>query len=521
MKKEFIILLLCICFGYSLSWGQYIIKVFVSDESTYPETNIEGATILVDNKYKYKTGIDGFFVIKLSDGEHVIKVCHRHYKAIEFTVKEAATCLVNLQPEDSKKGYSGYSIHSEDGNISSSMSFSANEICKADSLYELGEYYYSLYLNTEEDSTNYEKAYFFYRQAADLNHPESLMKLVDYYERKGTHEEAMRFLERAANLNYPLALYFLGQYYKENGDFNMAVNWLQKGAELGEPSAQMALGEIYEKGLGVEKNIDKAMMWYDKATGKDESDDKSEKFKRLPILPQQKRIALLIGNGDYDTGRLPNVGKDWIDMNNKLKELGFETITFSNVNKREFKQAIRDFRSKVKDVGDYDAILFYYAGHGVQCHGINYLVPIGDFFTEDADIEDEYISMNWILESMLDTDVQTRVFILDACRSYPVSSIQARSSLPQGLSTLGNTPGVLMAYSTMAGKQALDGEKGLNSPYIEALLQELDIPQEPIDQVFNNVKLRVSRQTKGKQQPSHVNDLDVSKGVIYFNRGSK
>lgn len=381
-NKILVLLFLYLLGGYSFCKGQYLIKIFVFDETTDPFKNIEGATILVDNKQKHKTNAEGFMVCKLSDGKHTVKVYLRRYKTIEFTVEEAATCLTNLQPVNAKNEHSGYSIHSEDGKIRSSFSFFINETSKADSLYELGKKYYSIYLNTDDDdSVNYERAYTFFKQAADFNHPEALVKLVNYYKSKGLPEEAMICLEKTANLDNSGAIYTLGNYYKEIGDYSMALNWLLKGAEEGNVSAQMAIGEMYEKGLGVEKDIDMAMMWYNKSLDKDGTTmaDTLLQSNPLPMLPQQKHIAILIGNGDYETGRLLNVGRDWKDMNKILNELGFETISCCNVNKREFKQKIRDFRSKVKDDGHYEAILFYYAGHGVQSQGINYLVPIGDF----------------------------------------------------------------------------------------------------------------------------------------------
>lgn len=126
--------------------------------------------------------------------------------------------------------------------------------------------------------------------------------------------------------------------------------------------------------------------------------------------------------------------------------------------------------------------------------------------------------MKWVLNTMSETGVKTRIFILDACREHPLAFSRGIS---QGLTGLGNSPGVFMAYSTMAGRTAIEGNTNGNSPYMRELLEELNVPQEPIDRVFENVKKRVSQQTDGKQQPSHINDLDVSNGTIFLNRNNK
>lgn len=520
------LLLMLLCAGCTEAWGQYIVKVLVHDNSALEIVNIEGALVYVDNTLHSRSDADGLAVVKVEEGVHLMKVSHPRYGVIEFKVSKSSTCLVDMADRANESGLAGVSVIDEEGTVHSEMTHYQRIVSKSDSLFQLAEDCYSKYVNCEDENEEKvlaQQAFNLYQQAAELNHSSAMRRLASFFERgeivKRDIEKTMSYLHKAAELQDSVAMYELGSFYEQEcNDISQAVLWYQKGAISGCLSAQFRLAEMYEGGIGVEKNIDKAMEWYQRAQGSQGTiAEQHLPSAPLPALPLQKRIALLIGNGDYESGRLLSVQKDWQDMNLKLKELGFETVCCSNVEKREFKSAVRAFREKVK-AGGYDALLFYYAGHGVQSRGANYLVPIGDFYSDDSDIEEEYISMNWVLNSMAETGVKTRIFILDACREQPLALTRGAA---QGLAGMGNTPGVFMAYSTLAGKTAKDKSDSGNSPYMSALLQELDVEQEPIDRVFEKVKERVSQQTGGRQQPSHVNDLDVSNGLVFLNRNAR
>ncbi|WP_288279789.1 caspase family protein [uncultured Prevotella sp.] len=524
--RQIIIILFCI-FIFLEAKSQYIVKVFVTDNTTESGTDVDDAIVIIDNKEWQRTGRNGFFVHLFSSGKHTIKVSHRFYEPIEFEVEESSTCFVYLKPKSSGEGHSSYSLFysiQPDENKSSKKSTYTDNISKADSLFEIGIQYYDTYLETEKGKERdiiYKKAISYFTEAANLNHPLATFYLHQHFVNNDLKDEGLRWLKKAADNGNTKAMYYIGENYLYDKNYTLALDYLHKGAGLDDIDCQMTLAEMYENGQGVDKDLNKAMRWYLMSTRviNDLNTQASlSSTETLPILPRQKRIALIIGNSDYQTGRLLCVGKDVKDMKTKLEELGFETMYCSNVELTEFLQDISSFCKKARE-GKYDAMLFYYAGHGIQCQGENFLVPIGDFYEDDIMVKKMYVGMNEVLNETAKTGVKTRIFILDACREQSVAFTRSTS---KGLVGLGNTPGVFMAYSTMAGKTAKDNGGDGNSPYIKELLRELSVPQRPINDIFENVKRRVSKKTEGRQQPSHVNDLDVSNDeIIYLNRNNK
>jgi len=230
------------------------------------------------------------------------------------------------------------------------------------------------------------------------------------------------------------------------------------------------------------------------------------------VKSNQKRIALILGNGDYPLGRLPNPINDAKDISKKLGALGFKTIVRTNGQKGKTRDIIAQFCEEAKQ---FDAILFYYAGHAIQDQGVNFLVPINAKIESPGDIEDQCISLNWILRRMNDSGVKTKIIILDACRDNPIANSWERGITSEGLSAVGNIPeGTFLVYSAQAGKKAKDGVGKRNSPFAEAMLKALDIPFLPVHDMFHKVKNMVAEQTNNAQIPSQINNLI---GDFYFN----
>ena len=230
----------------------------------------------------------------------------------------------------------------------------------------------------------------------------------------------------------------------------------------------------------------------------------------------QKRIALIMGNGSYSSGRLDNPTNDAYDLAKKLESLGFKTILRTNQRKRDMKMAISDFCEKAQK---YDAALFYYAGHALQNKGINYLMPIGATIRNNPDIEYECVDLNWVLESMEDAKVNIKIIVLDACRNNPIARSWERGSGNSGLAETSVPEGTFLVFATQAGKVAKDGENGQrNSPYANALLQVLDRPMLPIHDVFREVRKIVVKQTNNEQIPSQTDNLI---GDFYFNMNKR
>ena len=227
-----------------------------------------------------------------------------------------------------------------------------------------------------------------------------------------------------------------------------------------------------------------------------------------PKAATEKRLALVIGNGNYEASPLRNPVNDATDMAASLKKLGFSVILKINASKIAMGRAVEDFGKSLKgrDVG-----LFYYAGHGIQINGVNYLIPLGASINEETDVEYEAIDVGRILAKMYNAKSRVNIVMLDACRDNPY--FQRYRSASRGLAIIAKPPsGKIISYSTSPGDVALDG-KGRNSPYTSALLQYMKESGLTIEQVFKNVRQKIDTDTAGKQTPWELSSL---KGEFYF-----
>ncbi|HBR22576.1 MAG TPA: hypothetical protein DD713_08460, partial [Nitrospiraceae bacterium] len=214
-----------------------------------------------------------------------------------------------------------------------------------------------------------------------------------------------------------------------------------------------------------------------------------------------QRIALVIGNSNYKAAPLRNPVNDATDMARSLKNLGFKVILKTNVAKRDMGKAVDDFGKRLKggDVG-----LFYYAGHGVQVNGVNYLIPVGAIINEETDVEYEGIDAGRILATMYNAKSRINIVILDACRDNPY--VRSFRSLTRGLAIISKAPaGTIIAYSTSPGDVAIDG-KGRNSPYTSSLLKYMKEPGLTIEDVFKGVRQKLRKETG--QVPWELSSLE-------------
>ena len=218
----------------------------------------------------------------------------------------------------------------------------------------------------------------------------------------------------------------------------------------------------------------------------------------------QERIALVIGNGDYQINPLTNTLNDAQDMAKALEDLDFKVTLVQNANRRTMRDAIYDFNDKLnKDtVG-----LFYYAGHAAQYHGENYLIPIlamQEILENAQYLQDEAISTNRILGGMQSSQSALNFIFLDACRNNPFKA-ESRG-IEQGLARSQDAEGTLIAYSTSPGSTAADGT-GRNSPYTTNLLKYINTPNQPIELMLKDVKKGVSNDTNGNQLPWYESSI--------------
>ena len=239
----------------------------------------------------------------------------------------------------------------------------------------------------------------------------------------------------------------------------------------------------------------------------------------LLVVPAaaEKRVALVVGNSGYvHANVLPNPVNDAGDMAKALAEVGFEVILGLDLSKSGFDGKVRDFARALEKA---DVALLFYAGHGLQVSGKNYLVPVDAKLQVERDLDFEAISLDFVLKQMeLDRDDKTNIVFLDACRDNPLARNLARSmgtrsgTIAQGLAQVQAGVGTFIAYSTQPGNVALDGE-GRNSPFTAALVKDLRLPDRNLNAVMIEVRKDVTAATGGKQVPW---DLSALTGDFYF-----
>ena len=227
------------------------------------------------------------------------------------------------------------------------------------------------------------------------------------------------------------------------------------------------------------------------------------------VVSAAGRVALVVGNSDYAAiGALPNPGNDAADVSAALGRLGFDVTTVQDADRVDMNEALRTFTRE--SVGA-DVALVFYAGHGLEMDGVNYLVPVDARLERDTDVRFEAVDLDDVLAATAGAEL--RVVILDACRNNPLARSMQRTSTTRNVSRgsfgeldenlLGDE--TLVAYAAAAGTTAADGT-GRNSPYTTALLEYLEQPLE-IGILFREVRARVLAATGGEQRPHEYASL--------------
>ena len=233
----------------------------------------------------------------------------------------------------------------------------------------------------------------------------------------------------------------------------------------------------------------------------------------LPTPPQtivQRRTAhaLVIGNGAYPgSGRLDNPVNDANAISQKLRSMGFTVTTVTDANRQKLVQSMAQFR---RTAASADISLLYYAGHGVQIFGTNYILPTDVDQTDPAQATIQGVSLNSVVENFLPG--KTKLVFLDACRDNALQRTNDRS-ISKGLAPISAAEGTLISYATKDGQTAADGVGSKNSPFTQALLEHLNDPQD-IAVVLRKVRERVMKITGGKQQPWEYGSLTGGELVL-------
>jgi uncharacterized caspase-like protein len=217
----------------------------------------------------------------------------------------------------------------------------------------------------------------------------------------------------------------------------------------------------------------------------------------------QKRVALVIGNSAYENvARLKNPANDADAMTSTLKGAGFDVVdSRRNLKIADMRRAFRDFADKSRDA---DVAVVYYAGHGIEVDGTNYLIPVDAALERDLDVYDEAFSLDRVLIS-IEPAKQLRLIILDACRDNPFAKIMKRTigsrAVSRGLAKVEpNGPNTLIAFASKAGSTASDGDSK-NSPFTAALVKHIATPGLDLRKAFGYERDDVLKNTSNKQEP--------------------
>lgn len=235
----------------------------------------------------------------------------------------------------------------------------------------------------------------------------------------------------------------------------------------------------------------------------------------LCLLPlsaaQAKRVALVVGVSDYQfSPRLPNPGNDAAGISTALKDAGFDVVTSLDEDLSALLQTLDKFYAKAVDS---EAAVFFFAGHGLQFNGVNYLVPRDAQLKSEARVRQEAIALQDIISAIEKRSKITLVF-LDACRDNPLAEQLQRSvvgrdrsaAVPRGLAPMKGNPDTLLVFAAAPGRTASDGA-GRNSPFTAALLSNMREPGVEIELMMKRVTRDVHQATKGQQTPERLSKL--------------
>ena len=220
-----------------------------------------------------------------------------------------------------------------------------------------------------------------------------------------------------------------------------------------------------------------------------------------PAPGGERRVALVIGNSAYKDAPLRNPANDARAISQALSATGFTVTVIEDATQVTMRRAVRNFGDELAKatVG-----LFYYAGHGMQVRGANYLIPVNADIEREDEVQDQSVDANFVLTKMDSAKNALNIMILDACRNNPFA--RSFRSAAKGLAQMDAPTGTLISFATAPGSVASDGS-GKNGLYTEHLLKAMHSPGMPIEQVFKQVRIGVTRATKDQQIPWESSSL--------------
>jgi hypothetical protein len=242
----------------------------------------------------------------------------------------------------------------------------------------------------------------------------------------------------------------------------------------------------------------------------------------------ENRVALVIGESAYRmVTPLPNPANDAQAVSQLLRDSGFDVTSAADLSQKDMNEKVGDFAAKIAAKGPDTVALVFYAGHGMQIDGENYLVPVDVDPKRETDIPLQAVRLNDVLNTLNSVPSKMRILLLDACRNDPFPGINKTAGRGLALvDTKTGIPGTFLSYSTSPGAEAEDGN-GADSPYTTALLTAAREPGVPIEEAFKRVRVAVNKVTEGRQTPWDSSSLTedfrfiAGTGVDSANAGPK
>jgi tetratricopeptide (TPR) repeat protein len=363
------------------------------------------------------------------------------------------------------------------------------------------------------------------------------------YSRKSQYERAIADLDQAIRLDPKLANAYdnRGEAHNRRGEYDRAIADFDQAIRLDPKlaSAYNNRGNVHnyrgEYDLALADFEQVLRLKPDLADARENRERaqlavaaRREPSKPVAAVPQpappraapQHRVALIIGNSAYRAvAALPNPRRDAEAVADALRQTGFQTVQLAvDLDRDGMVKALRAFRAQA-DKADW--ALVYFAGHGIEINGVNYLIPVDATLVDDRDVKTETVSYEELL-SAADGARVLRLVVLDACRINPFKermnrTTASRASLGRGLARPPETdPGTLIVYSAKEGEVANDDIDGVNSPFARAFVAQLRVPGREVRRLFDYVRDDVQRSTGRRQQPYTYGSLRGDQDFFFF-----
>lgn len=326
------------------------------------------------------------------------------------------------------------------------------------------------------------------------------------YSARGDYDLAIADFTEALRLvpHYALAYEDRGNAYRDKGQYDKAI------ADYTEALRLQSWNEM------AKRSLEQAKI---KLASKTQSGTETPaSSSQVAPASSDRRVALVIGNAAYrNVPALTNPPRDAQAIADSLRKIGFQTVTLqSDLGREALINALREF-AQLAEKADWAVV--YYAGHGIEVGGVNYLIPIDSKLSSDRDVGFEAVPLDHVINAA-ERAGKLRLIVLDACRDNPFANQMRRSltvasrSVSRGLAQVEPDAGTLVVYAAKHGETALDGDGG-NSPFAAAFVKNMQTPGVEIRRLFDNVRDDVMDATKRRQQPFSYGSIS-GKQDFYF-----